>query len=215
MDAVLRLKGSTNLDAIQIIKKPGGTIKVGAGWRGAAVWCSAPCCRRGGRKRGRACAHGRRRSRVQSLTAPSPLNLTLLVALLLVQDSFLDEGFILDKRIGVGQPKRIEDAKILVANTGGCSAAGMPACTTILQTVACSRHNERSGGNCNQKERALPPPLPLPAHLRAPPGSCCSHGHRQDQDLRRPRAGGLHVQGRLRQRARCTPGGPTNWKGGW
>ncbi|PSC74428.1 T-complex 1 subunit beta [Micractinium conductrix] len=59
VDAVLRLKGSTNLDAIQIIKKPGGTIK----------------------------------------------------------DSFLDEGFILDKRIGVGQPKRIEDAKILVANT--------------------------------------------------------------------------------------------------
>lgn len=29
MDAVLRLKGSTNLDAIQILKKPGGTIKVG------------------------------------------------------------------------------------------------------------------------------------------------------------------------------------------
>jgi T-complex protein 1 subunit beta len=59
VDAVLRLKGSTNLDAIQILKKPGGTI----------------------------------------------------------QDSFLDEGFILDKRIGVGQPKRVEDAKILVANT--------------------------------------------------------------------------------------------------
>jgi hypothetical protein len=34
------------------------------------------------------------------------------------QDSFLDEGFILDKKIGVGQPKRIENAKILVANTG-------------------------------------------------------------------------------------------------
>ncbi len=34
-----------------------------------------------------------------------------------MQDSFLDDGFILDKRIGVGQPKRIEDAKILVANT--------------------------------------------------------------------------------------------------
>jgi T-complex protein 1 subunit beta len=33
------------------------------------------------------------------------------------QESFLDEGFILDKRIGVGQPKRVEDAKILVANT--------------------------------------------------------------------------------------------------
>jgi len=32
-------------------------------------------------------------------------------------DSFLDEGFILDKKIGLGQPKRIENAKILVANT--------------------------------------------------------------------------------------------------
>lgn len=35
----------------------------------------------------------------------------------MVQESFLDEGFILDKRIGVGQPKRLENAKILVANT--------------------------------------------------------------------------------------------------
>lgn len=35
----------------------------------------------------------------------------------LLQESFLDEGFILDKKIGVGQPKRIENAKILVANT--------------------------------------------------------------------------------------------------
>lgn len=34
-----------------------------------------------------------------------------------LQESFLDEGFILDKRIGVGQPKRIENANILVANT--------------------------------------------------------------------------------------------------
>ncbi|CAL8465995.1 g5531 [Coccomyxa elongata] len=59
VDAVLRLKGSTNLEAIQIIKKPGGTLR----------------------------------------------------------ESFLDEGFILDKRIGVGQPKRIENATILVANT--------------------------------------------------------------------------------------------------
>ncbi|CAI2190136.1 16313_t:CDS:10, partial [Funneliformis geosporum] len=32
-------------------------------------------------------------------------------------DSYLDEGFILDKKIGVNQPKRIENAKILVANT--------------------------------------------------------------------------------------------------
>lgn len=29
----------------------------------------------------------------------------------------MDEGYILDKRIGIGQPHRIEDAKILVANT--------------------------------------------------------------------------------------------------
>ncbi|BAS85295.1 T-complex protein 1 subunit beta isoform X1 [Oryza sativa Japonica Group] len=59
VDAVLRLKGSTNLEAIQILKIPGGSLK----------------------------------------------------------DSFLDEGFILDKKIGLGQPKRIENAKILVANT--------------------------------------------------------------------------------------------------
>lgn len=59
VDAVLRLKGSGNLDAIQILKKQGGTL----------------------------------------------------------QESFLDEGFILDKKIGVNQPKRIENAKILVANT--------------------------------------------------------------------------------------------------
>ena len=32
-------------------------------------------------------------------------------------DSYLEEGFILDKQIGVGQPKRIENPKILVANT--------------------------------------------------------------------------------------------------
>ncbi|OLL23722.1 putative T-complex protein 1 subunit beta [Neolecta irregularis DAH-3] len=34
-----------------------------------------------------------------------------------LQDSYLDEGFILDKKIGLNQPKRIENAKILVANT--------------------------------------------------------------------------------------------------
>ncbi|KAL7244713.1 hypothetical protein ACSBR2_000142 [Camellia fascicularis] len=58
VDAVMRLQGSTNLEAIKIIKKPGGSLK----------------------------------------------------------DSFLDEGFILDKKIGIG-PKHIENAKILVANT--------------------------------------------------------------------------------------------------
>ncbi len=34
-----------------------------------------------------------------------------------MSDSYLDEGFLLDKKIGVNQPKRIENAKILVANT--------------------------------------------------------------------------------------------------
>ena len=58
-DAVLRMKGSTDLTHIQIIKKAGGKLN----------------------------------------------------------DSYLDEGFILDKRIGVNQPKRLENAKILVANT--------------------------------------------------------------------------------------------------
>jgi T-complex protein 1 subunit beta len=53
------VKGSTNLDHIQIIKKAGGRLS----------------------------------------------------------DSYLDEGFILDKKIGVNQPKRIENARILVANT--------------------------------------------------------------------------------------------------
>lgn len=60
VDAVLRMKGSTDLSHIQVIKKAGGKLS----------------------------------------------------------DSYLDEGFILDKRIGVNQPKRLEKAKILVANTG-------------------------------------------------------------------------------------------------
>ncbi|XP_039295257.1 T-complex protein 1 subunit beta [Nilaparvata lugens] len=59
VDAVLRLKGSGNLSAIQIIRKKGGALF----------------------------------------------------------DSFLDDGFLLDKKIGQHQPKRIENAKILIANT--------------------------------------------------------------------------------------------------
>ncbi|KAL7068586.1 putative T-complex protein 1 beta subunit [Cryptosporidium serpentis] len=34
-----------------------------------------------------------------------------------LQDSFLEDGFILEKKIGVGQPKKMTDCKILVANT--------------------------------------------------------------------------------------------------
>merc|ERR1712226_91519 len=59
VDAVMRLKKSGNLDAIQIIKVPGGTLA----------------------------------------------------------DSFLDEGLLLNKAPGVHQPKRVENAKILIANT--------------------------------------------------------------------------------------------------
>jgi len=59
VEAVLRLKGSTNLDSIHIIKKCGGSLR----------------------------------------------------------DSFLDEGYILEKKIGVGQPKRLENPKILVSNS--------------------------------------------------------------------------------------------------
>ena len=59
VDAVLRIKDSGDLDLIQIIKKPGGTLK----------------------------------------------------------DSYLDEGFILEKSISIGCPHRVENAKILLANT--------------------------------------------------------------------------------------------------
>ena len=59
VDSVMRLKGSGNLEMINIMKKLGGTMR----------------------------------------------------------DSFLEPGFLLDKRIGVGQPRILEKAKILVANT--------------------------------------------------------------------------------------------------
>jgi len=59
VDAVLRLKGSTDLEHIQIIKKVGGKLT----------------------------------------------------------DSYLDEGFILDKSIAVNSPKRMENVNILIANT--------------------------------------------------------------------------------------------------
>merc|ERR1719396_153239 len=58
VDAVLRLHGKPNLDYIQVIKKPGASLK----------------------------------------------------------DSFLEEGFILEKKIGVGHKKVLENCKVLVAN---------------------------------------------------------------------------------------------------
>ena len=60
VNAVLKLRGSTNLDQIQIIKRAGSTLR----------------------------------------------------------DSYLDpDGFLLDKKIGVGCPKRMTDCKVMVANT--------------------------------------------------------------------------------------------------
>mmetsp|Transcript_7842 Transcript_7842/g.12556 ORF Transcript_7842/g.12556 Transcript_7842/m.12556 type:complete len:532 (+) Transcript_7842:56-1651(+) len=59
VDAVLRLKGSTDLEHIHIIKKKGGSL----------------------------------------------------------QDSYLDEGFILEKSFGIGQKKKLLNPKIMVANT--------------------------------------------------------------------------------------------------
>jgi len=58
VEAVLRLNGGS-LDAIQVIKKLGGSM----------------------------------------------------------EDSYLDEGFLLEKKPGIYQPQRIENAKILLANT--------------------------------------------------------------------------------------------------
>lgn len=59
MDAVLRIRDSGDLNYIQIIQKPGGSLG----------------------------------------------------------DSFLEEGFILEKTFGVGQPRVWDHPKILVANT--------------------------------------------------------------------------------------------------
>merc|ERR1719506_2344001 len=60
VNAVMKLRGSTNLDQIQIIKRPSGTLR----------------------------------------------------------DSYLDpDGFLLDKKIGVGCPKRMTNCKVMVSNT--------------------------------------------------------------------------------------------------
>eukprot|EP00041_Stephanoeca_diplocostata_P008225 m.118864 g.118864 ORF g.118864 m.118864 type:complete len:530 (-) comp17228_c0_seq1:127-1716(-) len=59
VNAVMRLKGKNNLEAIQIIKIQGGALS----------------------------------------------------------DSYLDEGFLMQKKIGTNQPRRIENARILIANT--------------------------------------------------------------------------------------------------
>jgi T-complex protein 1 subunit beta len=59
VNAVMRLRGSGNLDAIQILKKLGGAMT----------------------------------------------------------DSYLEEGFLLNKKVGINQPKKVENCKVLIANT--------------------------------------------------------------------------------------------------
>lgn len=59
-----------------------------------------------------------------------------------LEDSYLDEGFILDKRIGVNQPKRIENAKILIANTRSYSDDLDVLVASILLTYFVSSHFE-------------------------------------------------------------------------
>ena len=98
VDAVLRLKGGTNLEAIHVLKKPGGNLEARRAFGGAAR-SSRPLCTG---KRPCVFDDFARRQDECPLAA---------------QESFLDEGFILDKKIGVGQPKRLENANILVANT--------------------------------------------------------------------------------------------------
>lgn len=62
-----------------------------------------------------------------------------------LSDSYLDEGFILDKKIGLNQPKRIENAVILLANT---------AMDTDKVKVFGSRMKVESTGKLAELERA-------------------------------------------------------------
>ena len=59
--------------------------------------------------------------RVSSLTLQDKTDLEHIMVLKrlggTMRDSYLDDGFILPKKFGVGQPKRVENARILIANT--------------------------------------------------------------------------------------------------
>ena len=60
-----------------------------------------------------------------------------------MEDSFLAEGFLLAKKIGLGQPKRLENAKILVANTP-MDTDKIKVCL-VLDTQAVVRCSRRGG----------------------------------------------------------------------
>ncbi len=78
-----------------------------------------------------------------------------------MRDSYLDEGFLLDKKIGVGQPKRLENAKIMVANTSmdtdKIKVRLLHACVRVWAGVAADARGERSGffrRHCSVTQRA-------------------------------------------------------------
>lgn len=89
VDAVLRLKGSVNLDLIQIIKKPGGRMEDSYLDDGSPF--SPPPFFHFFCHGGSGCFNNRH--------------------------FLIPPGFILPKKIGTNQPKRMENAKILIANT--------------------------------------------------------------------------------------------------
>ncbi len=112
VDAILRLKGNTDLSCIQIIKKVGGSI----------------------------------------------------------QDSYLESGFILDKKIGVGQPKRIENANILVANT----ALDTDKVKNKKKKQHAHTHTKASKRNAHTQIQKLQATLP-PLHLSQEAACSCTH----------------------------------------
>ena len=81
VDAVLRLKGSTTLDHIHIIKKKGGTLQD------------------------------------SYLVFIFFFIFSFISFFFFLHFSLKDEGFILEKKFGVGGLKRLENPKILIANT--------------------------------------------------------------------------------------------------
>ncbi|KAA0149409.1 hypothetical protein FNF27_05422 [Cafeteria roenbergensis] len=89
VDAVMRVRDGGSLDAIQVLKMAGGSLK----------------------------------------------------------DSYLESGFILNKKIGVGQPHRVEGAKIMVANTAmdtdKIKIFGSKVRVDSLDKVAAIEHAER------------------------------------------------------------------------
>jgi hypothetical protein len=80
-----------------------------------------------------------------------------------MQDSFLDEGFILDKKIGVGQPHHITDAKVLARTR----ARARTHAHVLLHL------------HCVTRQAASPPPPPPPphTHTQAQPLLLCCEEH--------------------------------------